>query len=247
MSARAARPRAVAVLIAATVAAGHLGACVTSTRVIEEPLTSRADGAPSPDSDIVARDEGDPEWERWQRPEELLDWIALGADDHVVELGAATGRFSERILARLGPGGTLTVVDNDPRFVSSLEKFAARDPRVRAVALDPNLESAPPMQADVVIIRNFAHRVERRDLLYPLARASLRPGGRLVVVDFRAARTNPGPPLPDRIPEPYARAAWAREGFRPVDPALRLPCQYAILFAWDGPTRRGPLAPRAMK
>ena len=140
----------------------------------------------------------------------LLDWIALGADDHVVELGAATGRFSERILARLGPGGTLTVVDNDPRFVSSLEKFAARDPRVRAVALDPNLESAPPMQADVVIIRNFAHRVERRDLLYPLARASLRPGGRLVVVDFRAARTNPGPPLPDRIPEPYARAAWAR-------------------------------------
>jgi trans-aconitate methyltransferase len=44
--------------------------------------------------------------------ERLLDDLALGPDDRVVELGCGPGGFTRHILARLGPGGVVVGVDS---------------------------------------------------------------------------------------------------------------------------------------
>lgn len=197
----------------------------------------------SPYYEFTLRDETGADWEAWQRPDTVLDMLGLEPGMRVIEFGAGVGRLSPRIARAVGETGSLVAVENDVRFREPLARALAGFANARAEFVDAEVRGLAAREADVTLVRNFYHRAGRPDLLFRVARESLKPGGRLFVIDFRDARTGPGPPLGERIPESQALVAWSREGFRPlrVHPGLR--CQYALEFAWDGFTRVGPLPP----
>ena len=109
------------------------------------------------------------------------------------DLGAGRGTFTEALARRLGPGARVYAVDREPAAVAALAALAGRVRGAAAiVAREADFADArrwdalalPPL--DGVLLANALHFVRAAEQAAVLARlaAGLRPGGRLVVVEY---------------------------------------------------------------
>ena len=131
------------------------------------------------------------------------------------DLGAGRGAFALALAELLGPGAELYAVDRDARALSQLEREArARYPatRLRTLAADFTRPlGLPPL--DGMALANALHFVRDSDkgATLDLLRAQLKPGGRLLLVEYNAERGNHWVPWPLTFPR-WADLA-ARHGF----------------------------------
>lgn len=126
------------------------------------------------------------------------------------DLGAGTGNFTWALAEVLGPAATIHALDRDARAI------VAQQARLRA---NPPAATILPQQADVlrpldlppldgIICANLLHFVRDQAGLLRRLRAHLRPGGRLLVVEYEQSLPIPWTPHP----LPFARfAALAQE------------------------------------
>ncbi|HCF58468.1 MAG TPA: SAM-dependent methyltransferase [Myxococcales bacterium] len=142
-----------------------------------------------------------PERAEWQRPDAVIKALGLKRGQTVAEIGAGPGYFSLRLAKAVGPRGTVFAVEVEPQIIGVLrERIVAAEARnvVPVLGLDDD-PLLPPKSCDLVLMVNALHHVEeRRAYLKRLAR-SLKPEGRLVVVDFHKRDTPVGPGLGHRL------------------------------------------------
>jgi SAM-dependent methyltransferase len=148
-----------------------------------------------------------------------------GAGPRWLELGAGDGEFTLALADVLG-GGSITALDLDRRALTALAaRLAARFPATRVTTITGDFaRDLPPGPFDGVLAANSLHFV--RDPV-PVLRAihgTLRPGGRLVVVEYDAERGNPW------VPHPISFAGWRamtpRAGFAPPRLLHRVPSRF---------------------
>jgi cyclopropane fatty-acyl-phospholipid synthase-like methyltransferase len=164
-----------------------------------------------------------------EQPERVLDLLRVGPGMTVADVGAGTGYFTVR-LARAVPQGKVIATDIEPDMVRYLRERAAREqlPNVTAVecgATDPKLPSG---EVDRILVVDVWHHLPDRVAYAKGLAASLKPGGKLAIVDFTMAATH-GPPkhhrlLPDAI-EGDLRAAGLEASVSPTT----LPDQYIVV------------------
>ena len=129
--------------------------------------------------------------------------VATAAGETWADLGAGSGVFTRALLALVGPGGHVIAVDADAAALSTLRRRAGDDPRVTVMVGDITVElPLPPL--DGVVLANVLHFV--REPAQALARitANLRPGGRLLAIEYDrrpASRWVPFPVSADRFQE----------------------------------------------
>jgi SAM-dependent methyltransferase len=128
-----------------------------------------------------------PEREESEQPEKVLDALAIPPGATVADVGAGTGYFTLRLARRVGPEGHVLATDIEPRMLGVLaERAAARhlaniETRV-VTSQDPRLD---PSSLDLVLMVDVYHELaDPREELTAVKRA-LRPGGRLVLVEYR--------------------------------------------------------------
>ncbi len=114
---------------------------------------------------------------------ELADWLAPAAGEHLVELGAGTGRNPEFLGQRLQTLGSLTLVDLCPSLLEIARQRWAGTANVRVVEADA-CRWQPPEAVDAVTIAYALTMIPDWRSAIDNAVAMLRPGGRLAVVDF---------------------------------------------------------------
>lgn len=153
------------------------------------------------DAEQWAKQFDNPERDAWQRPDAVLDFIGLAPDARVADLGAGTGYFAMR-MAKRTPQGRVFANDIEPDMVRYLGERADKEglknlQPVQGNASDPAL----PEAVDVVFLCNVFHHIEHRPAYFRKVAQRLRPGGRVVIVDFKkdAAADIPGPPPAMRI------------------------------------------------
>lgn len=126
--------------------------------------------------------------EREERPDLLLAALALMPGMAVADVGAGTGYYSWQIAGRIGQEGQVYAVDVQPQMLDLLkENMRMRGVRnvqpVLGTATDPGLA---PASIDLALMVDVYHELDQpREVLDSLLRA-LRPGGRLVLVEYRA-------------------------------------------------------------
>jgi trans-aconitate methyltransferase len=143
------------------------------------------------------------------------------------DLGAGDGNFT-LALQTLLPGASVTAVDQDAR---ALDHLARRLPGARALRADFR-KPLPLSDLDGVLMANALHFVRDLGPVLELLRGYLRPGGRLVVVEYGADRGNPW------VPHPFSFPTWQRmaaeAGFSDVRQAGSLPSRFlgSMYCAW---------------
>lgn len=123
-----------------------------------------------------------------ERTDLLLKALDLKPGDQVADVGAGSGYFSWRMAKRVGDEGKVFAVDIQQQMLDLLMANMARrgvSARVQPVlgtVSDPNL---PPGAVDLILLVDVYHEFDHP---YEMARAmiaALKPGGRLVIVEYR--------------------------------------------------------------
>jgi 2-polyprenyl-3-methyl-5-hydroxy-6-metoxy-1,4-benzoquinol methylase len=146
----------------------------------------------------------------------------------VADVGAGTGYFAVR-LARAVPGGEVTATDIEPSMVRFVNERARREgiPNLRAILATHAGSGLQPESFDrILVVHVWHHLADRRALARDLS-ATLRPGGRLYVVDFAvAARRGPPPSL--RVAPESIIAELEAAGLTAKVSAVAPPDQYVV-------------------
>jgi predicted methyltransferase len=186
------------------------------------------------DAEKWAKEFDDPKRDAWQKPHEVIGALALRPDAVVADIGSGTGYFAVR-LAHMLPKGTVYGVDTEPDMVRYLAERAKREGlrNLRSVAGAPG-DPRLPEKADLVLLVDVYHHVENREQYFRRLRDSLKPAGRVAIVDFRMESPE-GPPKAARIAPAQVKAEFARAGYRLDKEHGFLPNQYFLVFRAAGP------------
>jgi len=173
-----------------------------------------------------------PERAEEERPELLLSVLELKAGMKVADVGAGTGYYSWRMAQRVGAGGTVYAVDIQPEMIKLLEEQMSRRgaANVKAVLGTPTDPGLPSAGIDLALMVDVYHELEYpHEMLAAIVRA-LKPGGRLVFVEFKSGDASvPIKPL-HTMSEAQVRKEAAVHALEWVKTARDLPWQNAVVF-----------------
>ncbi|HEX7053266.1 MAG TPA: rhodoquinone biosynthesis methyltransferase RquA [Burkholderiales bacterium] len=146
-----------------------------------------------------------------------LDALGARLDGRTLQIACVYGDLTERLRRRLTPGGSLDVVDVLRVQLDNLAAKLPGDPRVGLLQGDSSALDLPSASYDRALAFFLLHEqpeeVRRRTLSEALR--ILKPGGRLVIVDYHRPRRAHPLYLPMRailaMLEPFALDLWRRE------------------------------------
>jgi ubiquinone/menaquinone biosynthesis C-methylase UbiE len=137
------------------------------------------------DAERWAKRFDDPARDEWQRPEHVIAILALEPGQAIADIGAGTGYFAVRI-ARAQPESTVFAVDIEASMVEYLRQRARVEQLQNVVAVQGSAQSANlPAAVDLALIVDTYHHVSDRVAYFRRLRTSLKPNGRVVIVDHR--------------------------------------------------------------
>ena len=179
--------------------------------------------------DELAKSFDDPARDAWQMPDRVIAALGLKPGAVVADVGAGTGYFSVR-LARSAAHPKVFASDIEPAMVEYLKERAAKEGLanivpVQASATSPNL----PEPVDVVLMVDTFHHIGNRVAYFRALGRSLKPGGRVAIVDFKPDSPE-GPPREFRFPVEEFRKEMAEAGYRLAAQHDFLPRQRFLIF-----------------
>ena len=174
----------------------------------------------------------EPSRDEWQKPDEVVKALALKPRSTACDIGAGPGYFALRLARAVGSQGQVFAVDVEPVVLDRLReritqaKVSNVTP-VLALGDDPLLPSG---SCDLVlIVDTFHHFPDGAAYLRRLTRA-LRPGGRIVNIDFHKRELPVGPPLEHKVAREDFLAQAKRAGLDVVAEPSFLPYQYFLVL-----------------
>jgi precorrin-6B methylase 2/mono/diheme cytochrome c family protein len=127
-----------------------------------------------------------PERAAEERTDDLIKALEIPEGATVADIGAGTGFFTWRLARQVGSSGTVIAVDLQQamldRTAETVKQHELANVRfVRSTERDPKL---PPQSVDVVFIAHSYHEFGDPETMMEGVRRSLKPGGRLVIVEY---------------------------------------------------------------
>lgn len=150
---------------------------------------------------------------RLQEAIELVQPAVAGAGGLWADLGAGSGLFTRALLEALGPEARVVAVDSSDGAHAELQQLAEQSDRLTAMQADFTGELAFPEPLEGMLLANSLHFA--KDAGGVLARLVdlLRPGGRVVLVEYdrrSASRWVPYPIAISALPQLAERAGLSR-------------------------------------
>ncbi len=181
------------------------------------------------DPERYAREFDDPARDEWQMPDRVIATFDLKPGESVADVGAGTGYFSVR-LARQPAAPTVYAVDIEPSMLEYLKARAAREGLKNVVAVQASADSPNlPAPVDLVLIVDTYHHIANRVDYFRRLRSSLKPGGRVAIVDFKKDAPT-GPPPEFRLTPEQIRVELGQAGYVGAASHDFLPRQLFLVF-----------------
>jgi len=166
-----------------------------------------------------------------ERPDRVVEGMALAPDAEVADIGAGTGYFTFRIAEDV-PTGRVYAVDVQPEMLEVLRKRIERRTITNVTPVlgaedDPKLASD---SVDAVLLVDAYHEFAHPFEMMQGIRRALRPGGRVFLIEYRGE--DPRVPIKPLHKMTQAQAITELEavGLRWVETLDILPSQHFMVF-----------------
>lgn len=173
-----------------------------------------------------------PEREDEEHPVKVVDALELKGGEVVADLGAGTGYFSFMIAPKVGKTGKVLAVEIQDEMIAELKKRiekqkVANVETVKCTETDPKL---PEGGVDVVIMVDVYHELAFPYEVMTAIRKALKPGGRMVFVEYR--KEDPKVPIKEvhKMSEEQLKKEMAVVGLSYLKTVGTLPRQHIAIF-----------------
>ena len=163
--------------------------------------------------------------DEWQKPHEVVMALGLKATDVVADIGAGTGYFARHFANH---ASKVYAVDIDKELLAILQKDAP--PNITVVLAAPGDPRLPEQSVDLIFFCDVLHHIANRAAYYPKLVKALKPGGRVVVVDFYKKDLPVGPPPSMKLSDEEVITELRNAGFTLTKRLDILPYQYYLFF-----------------
>jgi SAM-dependent methyltransferase len=172
-----------------------------------------------------------PEREQEESPVKAIELMKLRPTDVVADIGAGSGYFSFRLAERV-PKGKVLAVDIQQEMIDVLAKVAKAKGMtnvqpVLGTVEDPKL---PEASVDVVLMVDAYHEFDHPNEMMTAIVKALRPGGRVVQLEYRAEDPNVPIKPHHKMTEAQARLEMNAVGLTFVEDVAGLPRQHMLVF-----------------
>ena len=182
-----------------------------------------------------------PEREREERPTKLLEALKIKPGEVIADIGAGSGYFTFRLAERTGPKGKVLAVDIQPEMLAIIRQ-RMKERNVTNIELIQGTESDPKLPAaavDLILLVDVYHEFSHPwEMTTAMVRA-LKPGGRLVFVEYRLE----DPEVPIKLVHKMSQKQVLKEmephPLKWVGTLDTLPRQHIIVFRKKAPEANG--------
>jgi len=173
-----------------------------------------------------------PERKEEEQPDLVLAALDLKPGMKVADIGAGSGYYSSRMAERVGPQGIVYAVDVQPEMVGIL-RLQMKQQKVSNVQPILGTETDPKLPAgvlDLAIMVDVYHELAYPYEMLAAIVKSLKPGGRVVFVEFRG--NDPSVPIKavHTMTEAQVRKEAAIQQHEWMKTVSGLPWQHVIVF-----------------
>jgi ubiquinone/menaquinone biosynthesis C-methylase UbiE len=136
--------------------------------------------------DKIANTLDNPGRDKSQKPEEIVALMQIKPGMTVADIGTGTGYMLPYLSRAVGPNGRVYGEDIAPDFLDRARARVAEDKLantrlILGTTTDPKL---PPRSLDIALLLDVYHHFDYPDKMLANIGSALKPGGRLVIVDF---------------------------------------------------------------
>jgi ubiquinone/menaquinone biosynthesis C-methylase UbiE len=125
--------------------------------------------------------------EVFEQRDRIIDTLAITPGMTVADVGAGTGAFSVLLARKVGAGGTAIAQDVTPEFIRGIAARAKEQklPQLKTVLGAYKDARLPAGVVDLVFTCDTYHHFEYPQAMLASLHAALKPGGRLIVIDYQ--------------------------------------------------------------
>jgi len=167
-----------------------------------------------------------------EAPDRALDAIRIEKGSTVADVGAGSGYMTIRMARRVGPEGRVYATDIQPQMLAMLRERLQKEritnvTPVQGAVDDPRL---PPDTLDLILLVDVYHEFSQPQQMLRGMRAALKPGGRLVLLEYK--KEDPSIPirLEHKMTVREAKLEVEAEGFTLTKVDESLPRQHILIF-----------------
>lgn len=137
----------------------------------------------------------------WQKPDLVIQELGDVEGKVVADIGAGTGYFSRRIAYK---GAKVIAIDIDPKAIQWMEEQKARFPielqdRLVIRQAEPDDPKLKAQEVDLVLLVNTYSYIANRVPYFTRLKEAIRPGGDVIIIDFKKKETPFGPAIEERV------------------------------------------------
>jgi ubiquinone/menaquinone biosynthesis C-methylase UbiE len=170
--------------------------------------------------------------EQEEQPDAMLDALKIPPGATVADVGAGVGYTTLRLARRVGPQGMVLATDLQPEMIRMLKENVRQAglENVKPILCTQTDPKLPEGAVDLILLVDVYHECSDPEAALKGWRKALKPGGRLVLVEFRAE----DPDVPIK-PEHKMTLEQVRKEIEPKGYAFKdslefLPWQHIIIF-----------------
>ena len=130
---------------------------------------------------------------------QLMQLLELKPGMTIADVGAGFGAWTAKFSQVLGPNGRVFATDLGAQQLAFLRERVQKEALANVTVIEASVSSTnlPAGCCDAILIRDAYHHLTQPAAVITSFAASLKPGGRLAVVDFPP---RPNTPVPEGVP-----------------------------------------------
>ncbi len=127
------------------------------------------------------------EREAEEAPSKALAALRIPRGSVVADVGAGSGYYTVRLSQEVGPTGRVVATDLQPGMLDLIRAKVARQglANVTLVQSRPDDPNLPAAAFDLILLVDVYHELASPQIFVRKLREALKPGGRLVLIEFR--------------------------------------------------------------